>query len=733
MALLQYLRIGLNGVEGVRSIANASLSAPERRLDVEAPAPLGLTVTTRQNSTDVGVGLAAEVVVAAAFPRAAAHIYRGESEGVLPGHVEGRTWACTLAAKPGRRRLPPRHRPAAASGSPAGRSAAAKKGLQVKRMRAGVVNGRDRGNHRSGPKAGVEGSLKRNQAPGRHDEGNKESVAISRSHERSNGGDSRADDRHKPTHLHPGSRSPANVSGPRPLPTALPSLTPGVELPSLPPQASASAGPLPRCLRFGDASEAVRQVHKTRFQPELGQVKFCVHPRAAHVFEWVFGEEVMQGDTRADWMIPALIQETVSVAATGRGIRKYHGLGQLERQETRPALPLGHDQLYAVMTISLLPDHRMRHKEIDGARVLLRNSFKLVNYAPLDGPNRLFLAYFLHRDVPSPGIRAGFMEVSADRAGFSVVDERSGFAFSSDRMDDFIDGLQRISGCRFRPDVDLPPLLHVQYHLSHPRSDDLNMFIGQAAARVEGAGNDRPLFDGQLRFFSPVPFLLVTPERRITGTLFRTCFMIVSDQIFYVDVQGRQGVVTLAESGEPGLPFVVRRHHGRAHRFIRDHGLVAGHRYAMDTIVAALENYAMTRLPSQSDPVEQGIPGGRWDNFHVHTGRFDRPRIATDSAPADETTRQPRSTYTFSRSTLEYVEHDTSAGRLLFKPVDYAQRRLVMNDENEFTSEQFARRNGIYPGVEYSVIEINTLLQGNGYVLVNANEDDGVNWVHNDQ
>lgn len=490
----------------------------------------------------------------------------------------------------------------------------------------------------------------------------------------------------------------------------------------LPQAPSAKNATLPSCVRFHDLGEALRQTRKARF--DALPIHFCVHEKALGVFDQIFAALYIKPGTRGETILPAYIREDVSDGARDVPIRKYTGMGQLQRSEQRQTTTLDEDELIAVMTISVLPDHRLRQVAMSGERILAPNSFKLVQHTQLGGENRTFIAYFINTvDAGASGIKPGFLEINVGHRQLSVTDPETGLVFSSDTLDDFVAGLEQVSGCRFLPDADASPVASTHERGDVPIIPFVNLFVRDEAARTAQPPHIRQLVNTTLGFFSPTYHSSLDG---LHGTpLFRTCFAIFDDSVVFVDRQGQPGTLELSAVEPHTHLHTLARHDGVEAQFIQDHGLIQGQQYELEEIADILENYGMHRLPFADETPPAPVP--RLDAFHVGADAvaFGKELLYPPADPPLPTTTPDdipletvlSSTFRLLDNQLFYVEHDGTEGVLRFESASAAgPRSLSTADVNDVQALAFARRIGIVEGLYYAPEEVAWRLNGNGYV-----------------
>lgn len=506
----------------------------------------------------------------------------------------------------------------------------------------------------------------------------------------------------------PDRRPPANVE----LTTTEPdTMAPATTEPTL----TGAADPLPSCLHFHRLHEAEVQVKKLRREPQ--PVRFCVHDRARPAFEWMLEWPRPGSDDPRHWMVALPVHERYDPALREAQISKYSGLGQLQTRAPRNTSALGDDELFVVLTVSVVPDHRLHHLEVPGNQILPRNSFSLIEHTELDGDTRQFLVWFIHRPAGvARGTRAGFIEIERDDGNYIIADPETGFSFFSDNLDDLLAGVEKVSGCHFRPDADDLPVLQ-RYRIDDvPAMPTLNRFIGEAAAHTGGApGMGTTDFNPELRFFEPVAFGHLGGH---SGRLLPSCFTLVGQDLVAVDEKGTLCTLRfLADPQQPEL-HILMRHEGKADaQFIREHGLVQDERYLRQEIIDIVENYGMTYLPlDETVPAEQR---SRLDAFYIdasvahpgHPGDPDSLQDAIEPLPV-----RLLSSFWVVDERIHYVDNDGSRGTLILAVDNQQGPRVRVAADNTPAALAFARSNDIRTDRFYAMPAILAALFRHGYV-----------------
>lgn len=518
----------------------------------------------------------------------------------------------------------------------------------------------------------------------------KESTAVARSHdaesEETSALERRDDERRSPLD----SRMPAGEVHPvaqARRPSQPTTLTAGSEemtpLPAIPDAQLAVQPQLPPCLRFNMARSPLQQVGKARFVPV--ELRFCVPEDLTGDFEQAFIGPGTAASDGIHWMKAMPVRDDLTPALRIRDIRRYGGLGQLQRDEPRDPAAMGRDESYSVLSLSVLPDRPLRHHRVAAPQLLEKNSFRLMRLAGLDGNNRTFIAYFLNRaaDV-CRGVKAGFMEIQvATDESFSLTDSQNGYVFSSNTLPDFVAGLERLSGCRFLPPaladastLTVDSLMEAQPLFVHEH----DTLCGKRDYDVQATNEDLALFAVRR---------LALPARGGHVDLYRQSFMLLDDRMIYSDADGTIGSVELVPQTDGQDAYVLGHGQGAVARFIDRMGLKPGHRYQTLALVEQLEDRGLAWMPA---PPPSPFPPAQHQEAVV--------------AP---------STYVLQGSVLQYVDHDGTAGTLRFTAFGRRNNTLGLALDNDVAGTFFARRNGIKAATPYTEADIEWVLAGQNF------------------
>lgn len=483
--------------------------------------------------------------------------------------------------------------------------------------------------------------------------------------------------------------TPATTTAAWPPPTQLP--------PPLPPS------PPPACLHFHDSGEAALQVLRMRTQPDL--VPFCVKDLALHVFEHVFRVDVLPG-AAGETIVPYVVDQILAPDMRKAAMRKFSGLGQISRAAPRTAVPLGHDHLCSVLTLTVAPDAQLQQLDVADADILPRNSFRFVSLEQVDGTARTLLAYFIDQgDGPRGMYAMGFIEVAVDPDGYCVTDRVAGTEIRGATLDDMAAGIERLSGRRYRQDALQFPLVGAR-PVAVESSTAHALFVRREATRASVGGARPRRLDNSLPFFDPVEYSF--DGGRLQGRLYRNSFLLAADQLVFADHAGHVG--RLALTALPASPSVLRidapmEQSGCEAQFMRDHDLQAGVDYSRTTLAGMLEQQSLAQMPRMASALQAADT--------AHSGGS--LPVAPGSASA-----LPRSIYHFEPDGLHYTSHTGSPGVLALDAVPGRPHQHVLGRQHDPMATEMIIMLDLHPHTPYTRDALVWRLQDLGYVLHRA-------------
>lgn len=459
---------------------------------------------------------------------------------------------------------------------------------------------------------------------------------------------------------------------------------------------------LPSCVHFHHVQEAMRQVRKARF--DANPLRFCVDDRARPAFETVFDTASEPRAHRRDWMVSLPLRERYAVALRDARIKKYSGLGELHLQARRDSSTLGSDDLYTVVTISVLSGQHLHRHHVADTQVLDPGTFRLIEHAQLDGQVQRVLAYYIERESGSdPGVRAGFLRVEQDATGFVVADEDSALTFSSDSLDALLAGIERVSGWRYRSAGTSP---------SSPAP--CTLFVRQRSST-----------DAALHFNRRLPFFDTVRIGR-NGRLLRMCFVISGGMVTVVDAQGKPRTLVFTRVDGEGDLYSLNAQRPEGRRFIQSLELEAGCAYALQDVAGTLEQNGFIQLTTEV--VARSAPSARPAHLHVQRGDAqDWTAVVLEAGESGEIIAPPLfSTFHVTDERIDYVDHDGTAGVLRLRPEALTPGLLQIAASNEPHALSFAAQSGMEQGRGYTMATLAQLLHTHGFVQVS--EAEGGHW-----
>lgn len=351
----------------------------------------------------------------------------------------------------------------------------------------------------------------------------------------------------------------------------------------------------PACLRFRDPAEAMIQVKKNRF--DAMDVRFCVRENDTALFEEVFVPQAPGYADRIHWMHSLAVHQDLPGASRDIDMLKYSGLGQLHRYAPRRPLPVGSDEIYSVLSMSVLPERQLRRRHIDASQWMERNGFKLLELTELGGRKRIFIAYFLNRATDTcRGAKAGFLEIHADSAGsFRVTDEQAGYVFSSDSLPDLVAGIEKFSGCRFQPGPEPSRGRGFDRSMGVPISRAQKLFINEKTTWCGMSDHDVQMVNDDLLFF-PMRKIHVK-EHGLTVLLYPKSFSLLTRRVIYHDADGRIGTLALSPAEDGQDRYLLQGQEGAPARFAQHVGLREEVPYTLLELIDHLESHGLTWIP----------------------------------------------------------------------------------------------------------------------------------------
>lgn len=483
---------------------------------------------------------------------------------------------------------------------------------------------------------------------------------------------------------------------------------PPVGTASLPAPAPAPSGEggiwVPACLRFRHADVARLQLKKTVTSGTL--LRFCVHTNHTREFEQAFSSlDRSAGGT--DWLATSPVREDLPDEMRGLRMRLYGGLGELRRAEPRPPSALTGMSIYSVLTLAEGIRDDPRRQPVSGARILAKNSFKLIEHVDLAGRARLHVVFHIDRSSPvSRRENAGFIAIERGADGGYVVEEpATGLVLQSEDLEDLVTALQAVSGCRFQadgrrePEVSSSPAVPMLVRTT-------SLLVLQDAPHIEPPGS---LPDG--RASEPPSFFSLTryesPQHNLSGYLHPASFSILGDRVFYVDANATFGMLHLRHTIPPSDWRVMDRPQDDGAGLGSRCGLFEGRGYLPLTIVQTLEECGLSWLPVQADARPRSYPDG----------------LPLDVAGQRSNQRQEAPWFTFDGDVVVMNDAQGRCHELWFAVHGHHRRDRVIASSNDDDAIALAASAGLRTGVRYAEDEISTVLRGSGR---EAREEDEV-------
>lgn len=262
---------------------------------------------------------------------------------------------------------------------------------------------------------------------------------------------------------------------------------------------------------------------------------------------------------------------------------------------------LGDERIFSLLTVSLLDDQLRPEASGWNPQFMPRNSFTVMQHTGVDGDDRLYLAYFLHRDQPgNSGVNAGFLEVEVSAAGqLSITDTAHGAAIVGDTLDLLVASIEKLTGLRCTDSAD-----HVLAGDVAPRAR--NLFVDIDETRSLHAHHPLPL-NRSLDPFSPVLVQAVGYPRPFT--LYLGSFLALDDTILFADANGRSGALRYMADASTGGARALRCDTPDACTFAALHGLHSGRRYTVDEVAQTLQENGLLSMPQEARAAPAGGEG----------------------------------------------------------------------------------------------------------------------------
>jgi hypothetical protein len=353
------------------------------------------------------------------------------------------------------------------------------------------------------------------------------------------------------------------------------------------------------CLQVDDERVALLLVRQQRYRPPL--MRFCIPSSDTRWFKGLFGGSMSTSRGMERWMVSELVHEHVPHTLRPLSIRRHGGADEMLLDTPSPWRWLGDERIFSLLTVSLLDDQLRPEASGWNPQFMPRNSFTVMQHTGVDGDDRLYLAYFLHRDQPeNSGVNAGFLEVEVSAAGqLSITDTAHGSAIVGDTLDLLVASIEKLTGLRCTDSAD-----HVLAGDVAPRAR--NLFVDIDETRSLHAHHPLPL-NRSLDPFSPVLVQAVGYPRPFT--LYLGSFLALDDTILFADTNGRSGALRYMADASAGGARALRCDTPDACTFAALHGLHSGRRYTVDEVAQTLQENGLLSMPQEARAAPAGGEG----------------------------------------------------------------------------------------------------------------------------
>lgn len=470
---------------------------------------------------------------------------------------------------------------------------------------------------------------------------------------------------------------------------------PRADDPSFAREALAMPGRIVDCLQVDDERVALLLVRQQRYRPPL--MRFCIPSRDTPWFKGLFGDSMAPAHGVGRWMVSELVHEHVPHTLRPLSVRHHGGAGDILLDAPLPWQWLGDERIFSLLTVSLLDDPLRREASGWNPRFMPRNSFKVMQHSGVDGDDRLYLAYFLHREQPAnTGVNAGFLEVEVNAGGqLSITDKVHGSAIVGDTLDVLVASIEKLTGLRCTDPAD-----HVLAGDVAPRAR--NLFVDFNETRSLHADHPLPL-NRSLDPFSPVVVQAAGYARPFA--LYLGSFLALDDTILFADANGLGGALYYTADASAREARALRCDTLDVCTFAALHGLQSGRRYTVDEVAHVLQENGLLPMPQMG-------PTPPDDDERL---RVQRDQPAGPAAVMASSAPLPTSTFVLDAGRVQYTDHDGRAGSLQLRHV----QRLGASGyrwEGEGNERRFAARIRLHAGRDYTGADIRRLFEKQGFV-----------------
>lgn len=470
----------------------------------------------------------------------------------------------------------------------------------------------------------------------------------------------------------------------------------------------------PSCLRFHNVETLQLQMKKMKFHSPA--IRICVPANTVPLFEYLFTYPLTDlGGKNTNIMASMVVNEIFPLEFKRASFNKFRGLNQMINKTSMNIEALGSDRICSLISLEVLPTRKLIDENIPGNEILAQNSFKIIRVKELDNTDRLFIAFFRYQSIGDNAINAGFHEIKKQWGQFIINDSESGLNFFSADIEEFIIGLERLTGLAFRPDANTLPRLETSLPYSQQErsvfTDARHIFIREEAAKRSRPPYGQIKIDNSLSFLSPVKIEAGPCDS--APVLYRNCYLLDGDCLRYVDDSGRPGrleflpVGTLADRQLVSPPFPEQS-------FLFQLGATAGKNYLLPEVIELLnaKNITPFNLNGKSPRILYS-PG-----FYIESS--ESKHVDNDTETVSITGREHVSVwcgscFSFRDGELQFSDHRARDGTLKFVA---AKDKLQIASQNSSEALRFARDFGLKSNSTYSLNEIQDRLYARGMVQV---------------
>jgi len=462
--------------------------------------------------------------------------------------------------------------------------------------------------------------------------------------------------------------------------------------------------PVPECIEFDDVRILSLLVRSRRYQPTLMHV--CVCPEDSPLFkEWVtLPADSHRGMGR--WMASEAIHEDVPHALRDTPMRRFGARGETVLESVPRLAAPGSDRVFTLLTMSLLDEPLRREAAGWDVSCMQANSFRVMQHKGLDGIERHYLAYFLHRESETQrGVRGGFLEVWSDTGGMlGVDDEVHDIRITAPTLENLVLTLQKLTGLRY---------IGARRSASSQAmaSPATNLFVNDGQILAAQDPSRHLPFNHALQLFAPV--MVELPGQSGSVPLYHGSFMLLDNVVAYADETGQGGLLHFARHIVGDGARQLRCLTPSDCAFAERNGLKQGVFHTAEQVRQALQQHGLISLhdPDAGDVIDREYTS----HGSILPVRGASPTPTTTPDPWPESLPS-RSSFSFQESTLHYVDHDGRSGVLVFEIMPkILPLRYGLPGPLSFEQHMFALRNEFVSGIGYSEEEIMYLLGRQGY------------------